>query len=114
MAITLTQSIIFELGDTFWIECLSGKDTSLADATTINHLFNLKKAGTLVGASMVQGATNSMSGVKNVILTDTSNAVLDALPQTNLTKVRVRTRQESGGPVAIWFSCLLFMRLPAR
>jgi len=114
MAITLSQHIVFELGDGFWIEVLNSRDTSLADGVNVNHTFTLTKPGTMLGYSIGYGSTNSTAGDRQTQVTDGSNSMFTLLPVPNVTVVRIRTRQDSGGPVAHNAVVILLMRRPAR
>jgi len=106
--------IIFEKGDTFWIEFVD-LPVSLTDAAGIKNgtVVNLEKPGIFLGATIVSRTNindDNTQGVGNVGLSNGANTALTL--GLFITDVRVRVTKIIGtdGASAANYTCLLFMR----
>jgi len=106
------MTVIFSLGDTFWIEQRSAEHNAVATGATDNLDITFAKSGQLIALHTSLSNSAAISGWSQFFTQFGGNSRIVALPLSNVLGVRSRMRNDSGSTLSLNVHLTALMRRP--
>jgi len=105
-------TVIYELGDLFWIEQVVATHVNLANGTSTNVNLTFSKAGDIIGVFDMHSTATEETAYS--VMVRTAAFTLVTLPLANQVQIQSFIRNDTGFALTLNHHITLLMRRPAR